>query len=229
MSAPRFRVRYTPRRALHAQFPGDPRLKLLRSLFLASFAFYCLPAQWGQTQPQTQHPLTVEEIWGQPSPTGTPPQGLEWAPDAGRVTYLSPDSDLMQVLPITGATTALISHTKLSALVSSAPHEKDRDHRARYGMASYVWAPDSKHILFDSGGQLFIYSLDNGTAIDIASTGAGMATTPSFLPMGSSSLNVHTIIFTCIDSKTSRRRSNSQAPTKRRCSTVRSIGCIWKS
>ncbi len=126
----------------------------------------------------------MEEIWGQPSPTGTPPEGLEWSPDGARVTYLSAESDLMQVLPTTGATTVFISHTKLSALGSSAANEKDRDHRARYGMASYLWSPDSKHILFDSGGQLFIYSLDSGTAIDIASTGAGSGDDPKFSPNG---------------------------------------------
>ena len=47
-----------------------------------------------------------------------------------------------------------------------------------------MWAPDSKHILFDSGGQLFLYSLDNGTAIDIASTGAESGDDPKFSPNG---------------------------------------------
>jgi len=155
-------------------------LKLLCSTVLAALAF----AQQPLLHSQATHPLTVEEIWGQPSPTGVPPQGIEWAPDGGRVTYLSPDSDLMQVLPTTGAWTMLISHTKLSALGSSAIDEKNRDHRSRYGMSSYLWAPDSKHILFDSGGQLFLYSLDNGTAIDIASTGSGSGDDPKFSPNG---------------------------------------------
>ncbi len=100
------------------------------------------------------------------------------------MTYLSPESDLMQLVPTTGAITTLVSHTKLSALGSSAADEKDRDHRARYGMASYLWAPDSKHILFDSAGQLFLYTLENGTAIDIASTGTGSGDDPKFSPNG---------------------------------------------
>ncbi len=90
----------------------------------------------------------------------------------------------MQVVPTDGTSTMLINHTKLSALGSSASNEKDKDHRARYGMASYLWAPDSKHILFDSGGQLFLYSLENGTAIDIASTGAESGDDPKFSPNG---------------------------------------------
>ncbi len=153
---------------------------MLCSTILTALAF----AQSPSLQSQSTHPLTVEEIWGQLSPTGVPPQGIQWAPDGGRVTYLSPDSDLMQVLPTNGATTTLISHTKLSALGSSAIDEKNKDHRSRYGMASYLWAPDSKHILFDSGGQLFLYSLDNGTAIDIASTGSGSGDDPKFSPNG---------------------------------------------
>ena len=141
-------------------------------------------AQQPSLHSQATHPLTVEEIWGQPSPTGAPPEGIQWAPDAGRVTYLSPDADLMQLLPTNGATTTLISHTKLSALGSAASNEKDKDHRARYGMSSYLWAPDSKHILFDSGGQLFLYSLDSATAIDIASTGSESGDDPKFAPNG---------------------------------------------
>jgi dipeptidyl-peptidase 4 len=155
-------------------------LKLRCSTIFIALAF----AQQPSLHSQSTHVLTVEEIWGQPSPTGAPPQGIQWAPDGGRVTYLSPDSDLMQVLPTNGDSTTLISHTKLSALGSSNSNEKDKDHRARYGMASYLWAPDSKHILFDSGGQLFLYSLDNGTAIDIASTGSASGDDPKFSPNG---------------------------------------------
>jgi dipeptidyl-peptidase-4 len=155
-------------------------LKVLCTTILSALAF----AQQPYLQSQSTHPLTVEEIWGQPSPTGAAPQGIQWAPDGGRVTYLSPDSDLMQVLPTNGDSTTLISHMKLSALGSSNSNEKDKDHRARYGMASYLWAPDSKHILFDSGGQLFLYSLDNGTAIDIASTGSASGDDPKFSPNG---------------------------------------------
>jgi dipeptidyl-peptidase 4 len=153
---------------------------VLCPLLFVTLAFSLEPA----LQSQTSHPLTVEEIWSKPSPTGVPPQGIQWAPDGGRITYLSPDADLMELSPTDGSIRTLISHTKLSALGSSAANEKDKDHRARYSMASYVWAPDSKHILFDSGGQLFLYTLDNGTAIDIASTGAESGDDPKFSPNG---------------------------------------------
>ena len=90
----------------------------------------------------------------------------------------------MQVQPASGIISTLVSHTKLSALGPTSTNEKDRDHRTRYSMASYLWAPDSKHILFDSGGQLFMYALDNGTAVDVASTGSGSGDDPKFSPNG---------------------------------------------
>ncbi len=118
------------------------------------------------------------------APASTPPQGVQWVPDGGRVTYLSPESDLMQLMPSSGEVSMLLSHSKLSALGSSPTTEKDKDHRARYGMASYLWAPDSQHILFDSAGQLFVYTVKNGTAIDIAQTGTGSGDDPKFSPNG---------------------------------------------
>ena len=83
-------------------------MKVLCSILLAVLIFFQEPA----LHSQTSHPLTVEEIWGQPSPTGVPPQGIQWAPDGGRVTYLSPDSDLMQLLPTNGAITTLIESAR---------------------------------------------------------------------------------------------------------------------
>ena len=56
--------------------------------------------------------------------------------------------------------------------------EQDRDHRERYGMANYIWAPDSKHLMFDSNGSLWIYDLSNGTGIDIGYSGEGSGDDP---------------------------------------------------
>lgn len=40
----------------------------------------------------------------------------------------------------------------------------------RYHVAAYSWAPDSKHLLFDAQGQLWYYSLDSGTAVQLTSS-----------------------------------------------------------
>ena len=148
------------------------------SLVIAAFA-HPLHAQSGRQ-------LTVADIFQHGDPTGEPPKGIQWAPDGGRVTYIdNSNNDLMQLHAATGQLSVLVSHAKLSALAAShSMDERDKDHRARYHQASYLWAPDSKHLLFDSDGQLFLYSLDNRTAIDIASTGTGSGDDPKFSPNG---------------------------------------------
>lgn len=132
----------------------------------------------------SQANLTVKDIFAHGSPTGEPPKGIQWAPDGSRATYLSDHGDLMQVQSTTGTASVLVSHTKLSALTAGPTNEQDKDHRARYAQASYFWAPDSKHLLFDADGQLFLYSLETGTAVDLASTGSGSGDDPKFSPNG---------------------------------------------
>src|SRR5208282_5751207 len=85
--------------------PRSSFLKLLVSVLFAALAFSNDPAP----QAQTQRPLTVEEIWAQPSPAETAPKGLQWVPDGGRITFLSPESDLIQVQPTTSEITMLVS------------------------------------------------------------------------------------------------------------------------
>ena len=44
--------------------------------------------------------------------------------------------------------------------------------------------PDSKHLLFDSSGQLWFFDLGTKTGVQIASTGAGSGDDPKFSPDG---------------------------------------------
>ena len=73
----------------------------------------------------------------------------------------------MDVDPATGKTHVLVSAAKMENLERQQRLEQDRDHRQRYSLASYVWAPDSTHLLFDSNGRLWLYDLRNGTGIEI--------------------------------------------------------------
>src|SRR5215472_17099161 len=80
----------------------------------------------------------------------------------------------------------LVASEKLAVLappVTKIKEERERERRTRYSVAPYHWAPDSKHILFDANGQLWLYSLDSGTptAITSASSAAG---DPKFSPDG---------------------------------------------
>ena len=128
-------------------------------------------------------PLTVEGIYGHGSITGGAPQGLTWSPDGQHLTYLD-GGELVDLDPGTGKPHILVSRAKLASLSSNTASEKDRDHRARYGMASYLWAPDSAHLLFDTNGSLWIYDLKTGTGLNIGVSGAGSGDDPKFSPDG---------------------------------------------
>jgi len=128
--------------------------------------------------------LTVEKIFGHGPLAGTPPSGVVWSPDAQHLTYID-DGELIAIEPGLGKPHILVGHSKLATLrAKSELNEEDQDHRQRYGMPSYLWAPDSKHLLFDSNGSLWYYELANGTGIDIGFTGAGSGDDPKFSPNG---------------------------------------------
>jgi len=128
-------------------------------------------------------PLTVEAIYGHGSLIGHPPSGLIWSPDGKHLTYLD-GGELVDLDPGTGKPHILVGHAKLATLSGAAASEADNDHRDRYKMASYLWAPDSKHLLFDSNGRLWMYDLRNGTGIQIGFTGAAAGDDPKFSPNG---------------------------------------------
>jgi dipeptidyl-peptidase-4 len=128
-------------------------------------------------------PLTVEDIYAHGSLTGGAPQGLTWSPDAAHLTYLD-GGELLDLDPATAKTHILVSREKIASLSGSSANEKDKDHRARYGMASYLWAPDSTHLLFDSNGSLWLYDLKTGIGLNIGISSATSGDDPKFSPNG---------------------------------------------
>jgi dipeptidyl-peptidase 4 len=128
-------------------------------------------------------PLTVEGIFSHGPVMGTPPGGLAWSPDGQHLTYVD-GGELIDLDPGLKKLRVLVSRAKLAALAGGRVSEQDRDHRERNGMANYIWAPDSKHLLFDSNGSLWIYDLSNGTGIDIGHSGEGSGDDPKFSPNG---------------------------------------------
>jgi dipeptidyl-peptidase-4 len=131
----------------------------------------------------TQKPLTVEAIFGHGSLVGNVPEDLTWSPNGEHLTYLN-DGELIDIDPATVKPHVLVSRAKLAALSGENDSEKDRDHRDRYKMASYQWAPDSLHLLFDANGRLWFYDLRNGTGVQIGFTGAASGDDPKFSPNG---------------------------------------------
>ena len=121
-------------------------------------------------------------------PTGFPPRESIWSPDGTRLTFMSGDSqigqpgDIIQIAAATGKPSVLASVAQLSQLSSAEINEKDADHRSRYNMSAYIWAEDSKHLLLDQGGRLWLYDIAAGTGSLIVDTGAGSGDDPKFSP-----------------------------------------------
>ena len=157
-------------------------LKRFASLLSTASAALLLlvPAIFAQ---EAEKPLTVEGIFGHESVMGTPPRGLAWSPDGKHLTYID-GGELIELDPASKKLHVLVSHEKLSSLAGAQGTEQDRDHRERYGMANYLWAPDSKHLMFDSNGRLWIYDLGNGTGVEIGYAGQGSGDDPKFSPNG---------------------------------------------
>jgi dipeptidyl-peptidase-4 len=133
-------------------------------------------------QPPQPKPLSVENIYSATGILGRIPMGLRWSPDSKHLT-LNKQGDLLELDLATGKPTTLVSKDKLADVSKSDINEKDKDHRARYAMADYIWSPDSSQILFDSNGQLAIYDLKSQTA-HLVGQAADSGDDPQFSPNG---------------------------------------------
>ncbi len=156
-------------------------MKRIPTLLFAAASLCCVSLANDAQEPQK--PLTVEAINAHGSLTGNAPGDLRWSPDGSHLTYVD-GGELMDIDPVTGKGRVLVSRAKLASLAGAKDSEQDRDHRDRYKMASYIWAPDSVHLLFDSDGRLWLYDLRNGTGLEIGFTGAASGDDPKFSPNG---------------------------------------------
>jgi dipeptidyl-peptidase-4 len=128
-------------------------------------------------------PLTVEKIFAHGPLIGRLPEDIKWSPDGKHLSYLD-GGELVDLDPGSGKPHVLVSRSKIKSLEGAPGSEQDRDHRDRYGMSAYQWAPDSQHLLFDSNGRLWLYDLRNGTGVEIGSSGQAAGDDPKFSPNG---------------------------------------------
>ncbi len=146
---------------------------------------------FAQQQPGQKKPLTIEAILAPGGLTGRAPENIQWSPDGKILSYVHRDDSgehgqLWSIDPHTGEKKVLVSEGKLSSLapdVNKIKNEIQREKITRYSVAAYHWSPDSKHLLFDSLGQLWMYSLDTGTAVQFTSA-PQPSEDPKFSPDG---------------------------------------------
>jgi dipeptidyl-peptidase-4 len=169
-------------------------LKRSYVILILSLCFTILPS-FSQTPSgdQPKQPLTIESIFAEGGVTGRPPEAVQWSPDSRKLTFVQRDDagmhgELWYVDAATGEKKVLVSESKLGSLAPDAnkiKDEREKERVTRYHVAAYVWSPDSKTLLFNSSGQLWIYSLESGVAVQFTSS-PDASEDPKFSPDGNS-------------------------------------------
>ncbi|HLV96497.1 MAG TPA: S9 family peptidase [Candidatus Acidoferrales bacterium] len=120
-----------------------------------------------QAAASTTRQLTVERIYGGPSLSGDLTQGIEWAPDGKRFSFLAESADgggteLWTMDAGTGARKVLVDAATMRSVTQP---EKEKAIQAtglgRVQGKSYMWAPDGRSLLFIGSDSLAV--LDLGT------------------------------------------------------------------
>lgn len=180
---------------------------LLPGLFCVFFFLFIYAA--AQTSQPTKS-LTIEAIFAPGGLTGRGPETLEWSPDGTKLSYVQRDDqgehgELWYVDAATGKKDVLVSAAKLASLApdyNKVKDERERERLTRYHVAAYLWAPDSKHLIFDSQGQLWLYDLGTNTAVQFTSA-SDPSSDPKFSPDGKrvSYIRKHNLYVRVIDGK----------------------------
>jgi dipeptidyl-peptidase 4 len=151
--------------------------KIVNRLILVLFVAVACSLTFAQSQPTPKKPLTIEALSAEGGLTGRGPENLQWSPDGSRLSYVQRDDsgehgELWYVDANTGEKKVLVSENKLASLspdVNKLKNEREKERLTRYSVAAYLWSPDSKQLLFDSLGQLWLYDLNTGTAVQFTS------------------------------------------------------------
>jgi len=150
-----------------------------------------VPCAQSQSPGSGRKPLTIEAIFASGGITGRRPETVQWSPDNTRVSYILRDDAgehgrLWSADAGTGEQKVLVNDLKLASLapdVEKIKDDRERERITRYHIDPYHWAPDSKHLLFNSAGQLWLYTIEGGTAVQLTSSSAANSD-PKFSPNG---------------------------------------------
>jgi dipeptidyl-peptidase 4 len=135
--------------------------------------------------------LTIEAIFAEGGLTGRAPETIKWSPDGTRVSFVQRDDsgdhgELWYADTTTGEKKILVSEVKLAQLsppLNKIKDEREKERVTRYHVAAYIWSPDSKHLLFDSQGQLWYFDLATGTGVQLTAS-SDPSDDPKFSPDG---------------------------------------------
>ncbi len=135
--------------------------------------------------------LSIDAVFAEGGLTGRPPETIKWSLDGKKVAYVQRDDsgehgELWYLDTTTGEKEVLVSEAKLAQLApptSRIKDEREKERVTRYHVAAYSWSPDSKHLLFDSQGQLWYYDLGTGTGVQLTAS-PDASEDPKFSPDG---------------------------------------------
>lgn len=135
--------------------------------------------------------LTIDAIFSGGNIVGRVPETIQWSPNGQELSFVQRDDSeehgaLFYVDIASGRKAILVSEEKLSTLeppISKIGNERQKENIRRYSVAGYQWAPDSEHLLFNAHGQLWLYTLATGTAVQLTSS-PQPSSDPKFSPNG---------------------------------------------
>ena len=163
-------------------------MKTFSARVLVAASFLIAPL-WPQNTPSKQ--LTIEAIYAPGGLEGRPPENFAWSPDGSKLSFVQRDdegehAELLYEDAATGEKKVLVSATKLATLApdyNKVKDEREKERLTRYHVAAYIWSPDSKHLIFDSHGQLWLFDVTTSTAVQFTSA-SDASGDPKFSPDG---------------------------------------------
>ena len=143
---------------------------LIASIFAAGL-FVALLSQSAAAQTQTGKELTVDRLFRAPSLGGRLTQGIEWAPDGKRFSYLDRQgygkdavTQLWTMDASTGERKVLVNAETLKSVMQP---EKAKTSQAtglgRVQADNYLWSPDGNSLLFIGSNSLVLLDLKTMT------------------------------------------------------------------
>ena len=142
--------------------------RFLCVLLLASTCF-------AQTSNKKQY--SIQTLFAEAGQAG-PPQSLQWSPDGSKISFIRKAQGAQQEAlyyydPASGKDAVLIASDALAAMnppTAGKGDDRAKDNRARYGVAAYHWSPDSKSLLFDSMGHLWLFDLASAKGMQLTTS-----------------------------------------------------------